>query len=406
MDPFRHIGELIKDRWSAACFDEESFAAIACEVLAAELPAHRIALDDVLGWVLTARSLPPQVDFPFGQPITVFHDPRFYIDVLTWVDSTTSIHEHGFSGAFGVLLGSSLHARYAFHREHRYCEHLFQGRTELIELELLRAGDVRPIHPGARSAHALFHLDRPSVSVVVRNHKTTSAPVQLCYLRSGIAYNPFHTDIESQRLIRTLHILHDIKHPDLLRKARAAIAERDTFTAFKISEFLARTLRHDEYLAFLSELPATHGDLLRAIASHADDVRRENNLTRRRRAIRSEPHRYLVALLLNLRGPADILAMVKARVPDADPVDTVMRWVTELAAEPPSQPDEPNAIGIALDELALDAMRAMLHGASDSQVIEALAAEYEGIDAMAAELGELLAAFRASVFFAPLFHRP
>jgi len=98
--------------------------------------------------------------------------------------------------------------------------------------------------------------------------------------------------------------------------------------------------------------------------------------------------------------------MVKARVPDADPVDTVMRWVTELAAEPPSQPDEPNAIGIALDELALDAMRAMLHGASDSQVIEALAAEYEGIDAMAAELGELLAAFRASVFFAPLFHRP
>ena len=52
-------------------------------------------------------------------------------------------------------------------------------------------------------SRVLFHLDRPSVSIVVRNHKTTRAPIQLCYLRSGIAYNPFHTDIESQRLIRT-----------------------------------------------------------------------------------------------------------------------------------------------------------------------------------------------------------
>jgi hypothetical protein len=405
VEPFFRIGDLIKERWRSTCFDEEGFADIATDVLGRELPALGVTLDDVLDWVHASRRLPTQIEFQFGQPITVFHDPRFYIDVLTWVDSTTNIHEHGFSGAFGVLHGSSLHARHAFDVERRYCEHLFQGRTTLTELEVLRAGDVRPIYAGARSAHALFHLDRPSLSVVVRNPKTTIAPIQLCYLRSGLAYNPFHTDVESQRLVRTLEIMNDIEHPGLLARARAMIDERDPFTAFKIAAFLARKLPHHEFVAFLGGAPFRHAELFRAIAENAADMRRETNLINRRRAIKNEDHRYLVALLLNLRDPADILALVKARVPGADPVDTVMRWVGELAAAPAIEPGEPNAIGIALDELALGAMRSMLGGASDDQVIAALADEYDGIDELRGELRELCAAFRASVFFAPLFHQ-
>jgi len=403
MEVFGAIGAVIKDRWRASGFDEEAFADIATDVLAREIPRGGVALDDVVTWVHGCRTLPTQIDHPFGQPITVFHDPRFYIDVLTWVDGTTSIHEHGFSGAFGVLVGSSLHASYAFHRTRRYCEHLFAGRTELTGRELLKVGDVRPIHAGPRSAHALFHLERPSVSVVVRNPRTTTAPIQLTYLRSGIAYNPFHVDIECQRLVRTLEIMHELEHPLLLARARALIDDRDPFTAWKLAELLARKLKHDDYVAFLAAAPFRHAELFAAIAANAADTRRELNLVSRRRAIRSEPHRFLVALLLNLHDPADILRLVKARVPRADPIDTVMRWVVELAGEPPTEPGEPNAIGIALDELALTTMRSLLGGAGDEQVLEALAAEYDGVDDVRAALLELCAAFRRSIFFAPLF---
>ncbi|MFN2514442.1 MAG: hypothetical protein ABR568_23900, partial [Pyrinomonadaceae bacterium] len=58
----------------------------------------------------TAASLPHQYDVEgrFGNPpITLFAGPRFHIDVYYWLDGTTSIHQHSFTGAFQVLLGSS-----------------------------------------------------------------------------------------------------------------------------------------------------------------------------------------------------------------------------------------------------------------------------------------------------------
>jgi hypothetical protein len=401
---FGSIGADIKCRWRASDFDEAAFTDIATETLAGRLRSSWMSLDDVLSWVQGSASLPTQVDYPFGDPITVFHDPRFYIDVLTWIDGTTSIHEHAFSGAFGVLQGSSLHARYTFHPERRYSEQLLLGRTERIDAELLTAEDVRPIWAGARSAHALFHLERPSVSIVIRTPKTaTIPPVQLEYLRSGIAYHPFYRDVECARMIRSLEIMRELKHPNLLRAARALVDERDAVTAFSIAEHLALKLSPDDYQGFLAEGGFRHRELFELIAAHAADARRERTLIARRRAVHAESHRFLLALLLNLNGLSEIKRMVERYAPGPDPGDTVMRWVSELAAEPATEPNEPNAIGVALDEAGLGIMRLLLDGNTDDAVLGALSAEYEGVNELQAELRELCAAFRSSVLFSPLF---
>lgn len=401
---FRGLGADIKGRWRASDFDEAEFTEIATAALAGRLRSSWVSLDDVLRWVQGAVSLPAQVDHPFGDPITVFHDPRFYIDVLTWIDGTTSIHEHAFSGAFGVLQGSSLHARYTFHAERRYSEQLLLGRTARVDSELLVAGEVRPIWAGARSAHALFHLDRPSVSIVVRTPKTAVVPlVQLEYLRSGIAYHPFYRDLESARLIRSLEIMRELGHPDLARAARTLVDERDAVTAFSIAEHLAHKWSHDAYQAFLAEGGFRHRELFEAIAAHAADARRERNLIGRRRAVRAGSHRFLLALLLNLNGLSEIKRMVERYAPGPDPAETLMRWIAELAAEPATEPGEPNAIGVALDPCALDVMRALLDGHTDDGVLRALAGAYEGVDELQGELRELCAAFRTSILFSPLF---
>jgi hypothetical protein len=80
-------------------------------LLAADLPA-KIDTWDPIRWVHVTtdftRQMDPQASFG-DPPITLFVGPRFYIDVYYWLDSTTAIHEHGFSGAFQVLHGASVH---------------------------------------------------------------------------------------------------------------------------------------------------------------------------------------------------------------------------------------------------------------------------------------------------------
>lgn len=395
---FDGLGADIKGRWRAAAFDEAAFPEIAAEALAGHLRSSRVSLDDVLTWVQGAARLPAQVDNAFGDPITVFHDPRFYIDVLTWIDGTTSIHEHAFSGAFGVLQGSSLHARYAFHPERRYSEQLMLGRTERVAVELLRAGDVRPIWAGARSAHALFHLDRPSLSVVVRTPRTVLVPpLQRVYRRSGIAYNPHHGDIERARLVRSLDLMRELGRPDMLQRARGLIDGRDAVTAFEIADYLAQKLSHDEVQAFLSEGGFRHRELFDALAADAAAGRREHGLKQRRRAVHAGSHRFLLALLLNLDGRDEIKRMVEIYAPGRDPVATLMAWITELVATPAIDPGEPNAIGIALDAVALRVVRCLLDGRTDLRDL----AGTPGAVAGEATLLAWCAAVRSSIF-APL----
>jgi hypothetical protein len=398
---FDGIGADLKGRWRAAAFDEAAFTEFAAETLASHLRSIEVSLDDVLTWVQGAACLPTQVDHSFGDPITVFHDPRFYIDVLTWIDGTTSIHEHAFSGAFGVLQGASLHARYAFHPELRYSEQLALGRTERIAVELLRAGDVRPIWAGARSAHALFHLDRPSLSVVVRTPRTVIVPpVQRVYRRSGIAHNPHHGDIERARLVRSLDLMRELGHPDMLHRARRLIDARDPVTAFGIADYLAQKLSHGEYQAFLGEGGFRHRELFDALAADAADSRREHSLKQRRHAVHAGSHRFLLALLLNLDGLDEIKRMVEVYAPGRDPAAALMTWIAELVATPAIDPGEPNAIGLALDAVALRVVRCLLDGRTDREVLRDLAGEPGAVPDEAAVLARC-AAVRSSIF-APL----
>jgi hypothetical protein len=403
MQPFTTIGQTIKERWQAQAYDEQAFPEIAADVLRTGLPVGTIDLDDVLTWVQTNPALVTQVEHEFGKPITVHHDGRFYIDVLTWIDGTTEIHEHGFAGAFTVLRGSSLHSRYAFHREQRLSERLYLGSVELLEVERLEVGDVRPIYPGARSAHALFHLDRPSLSVVVRTLRDTTTGVQLCYQRAGLAFDPFHKETESERLLRSLTIMRMIDHPELVARTRELADRQDPFTAFKIARHLSRIAPRETYLALLEQPPPRHRALYGRLLAAADEERRERNIVARRHAVRREPHRFFLALLLNLRGRDEILQMVATRYPERDPIDTVMAWVEELAAEPAVDGGEPNAIGIELDELSLLLMRRLLEGLADDEAIDRLAEAYDGVEESRGDLRALCAAFRESILFARLF---
>jgi len=134
-------------------------------------------------------------DSCFGQPSLLLHrGHRFAIEVLFWLDGTNVIHQHLFSGAFHVLQGSSVHSRFEFRAGSRVNSGMWLGDVVLTGVELLRRGDTRPIRAGSAGIHSLFHLDRPSVTLLVRTLNEADRQPQLAFVRPFLAFDPFLKD--------------------------------------------------------------------------------------------------------------------------------------------------------------------------------------------------------------------
>src|SRR5438128_9880383 len=157
---FQDLGALVEQRWRDEDYSEERCPAIAELALLEATPDTRIDPWDVIRWVNTTAELPEQQDMAgaFGNPpITLFNGPRFYVDIYYWLDGTTTIHQHAFSGAFQVLLGSSIHSSYTFREDKVISEHFSVGELALNGVELLKQRDVRTIKAGRQFIHSLFH---------------------------------------------------------------------------------------------------------------------------------------------------------------------------------------------------------------------------------------------------------
>ncbi|MGH7268811.1 MAG: hypothetical protein ACREJ3_00130, partial [Polyangiaceae bacterium] len=297
----------------------------------------------------------------------------FYIDVLFWVDGTTAIHQHGFSGAFHVMAGASLQSTYRFAQRRRYSEHLMTGDLDLLGVELLTKGDVRPIASGRALVHSLFHLDRPSVSVVVRTPSDVLAGPQYSYSRAGIAFDPFTKTESTERKIQTLDLLRALDSPEFEPLARATVRSADAFSAFQILTHLRTRIEpHEKYIALLESVRPAHAELIDRIAAHADEERRDGYIILRRKLVKQPEHRFFLALLLNLPDRAHILDMVRRAFPERPPVDTVLAWLAEIEkidavhawVTEMAKGQATPILDVRLDARALAALRRILEGDS------------------------------------------
>lgn len=86
-----------------------------------------------------------------------------------------------------------------------------------LQRAVLRHVDTREIREGARAIHSLFHLDQPTVTIVVR---TIAGPgeAQYNFHKPGLAHNPFFRSIRATRLVESLRFLHELRHPELVEE--------------------------------------------------------------------------------------------------------------------------------------------------------------------------------------------
>lgn len=397
---FDQLGDEIAQTWSRFDFAPGLLPELAGNALAQSRPCDHVRYQDILAFVATARNLPVQANphSGFGQPpATVYWHPQFYIDVLFWTTGTTSVHQHGFWGSFAVLEGSSVHSQYTFHARDRVDATGTLGDLVLDDVGILVRGDVRPIVAGPEFIHAVFHLDMPSVTVVVR---TPTTGERVDYFRPHLALDASaHEDPVRRRRLQALDLLERLGGEQYEKVAIEALADADLCTTFQILS-RARARRGSapsSWARCMAAASSRHGARAHALIPVLEEAERTVILTTRRQKVTNRDHRFLLALLLNLTDRASILAMINQRYPHCAPRDKVMAWVDELS--------ETDTIGLEMDELNRLVFGHLLDGCSPAEVLTRLSEQYcpEDIESQRTTLDDHIELIRSSPIFRTLF---
>lgn len=329
---FDALGRTILERWKRADFSLAQFPQIAQMALDENPPAGRIDLAKLVREFLLSDEQPPQTDSDFGEPeLVAYSHPRFYIQLLFWTDGTTAIHQHEFSGAFHVMHGSSIHAHYEFDNEHAITPYLRIGNLRMKEMELLEAGRTVPIASGSKTIHSLFHLDTPSVTVVVRTQHDPGTGPQLNYLPPGIAIDPHFSDKLMMRRKQVLDVLEQVEDAGYAGLVRQMVSELDFERGFSILFHCMQYLQQlGQWEPVLRTFEKKHRSRAASVGSTLKESVRRSTIRSLRGTIVEPEHRFFLALLMNAPTRKDLLALVAHRFADEKPAATVLRWASEL----------------------------------------------------------------------------
>jgi hypothetical protein len=334
------------ERWREQNFSLEVFPELSRTAINEAPPSENIDIEELIHEFLLNDDQPFQSESSFGQPeLIAFNDTRFYIQILFWLEGTTEIHQHEFSGAFHVMGGSSVHSEFDFVGARSVTPHIRTGDLRVKRIELLETGRTVPITSGRDCIHSLFHLDTPSITVVIRTHHDPGTGPQYNDLPPHIAINPLHADSLTARRKQLLDVMETIDDPDYGAHVNEMMGSLDFERGFNI---LRHTMPHLKELNEWDEVLATfqnkHGELALGVPGTLAECLRRETISQMRHFIVNPEHRFFLALLINVQNRADILALVARRFPGSSPIDTILGWAEELV--------EPNDFGITLLDAA------------------------------------------------------
>jgi len=396
MNPyFEKLGRTVLERWREQNFSLEVFPELARSAIDESPPSQEVDLEELIHEFLGNDEQPFQSQSGFGQPeLVAFNDQRFYIQILFWLEGTTDIHQHEFSGAFHVMHGSSLHAEFDFENARSVTPHLRIGDLRMKQIELLETGRTVPITSGRDCIHSLFHLDTPSVTVVVRTHHDPGTGPQYNYLPPHLAIDPLHADALTMRRKQLLGVLETLDDPNYATFVGEMIESLDFERGFSILHHTMERLQDlDAWEPILDAFQEKHGELAIEIPATLAESMRRDTITRMRYQIEDPDHRFFLALLMNVPSREDIFAFIEARFPDQPPIETILGWAEELI--------EPTDFGITLLDAAFPEMENVPSERQSVLLIDALREALEGKSAsveMTEEHSGIHEALKASCF--------
>jgi hypothetical protein len=333
----RELGTRIDGEYRRAGYDEACFAEIAETALAsAELPEDQ-DLARVLDWITPPLASEQRAGDNFSDLSVVVHrSDAFFIQALFWVNASTTIHQHAFSGAFRVFSGASIHSRYHFEEQRRLTSRLRVGRCALESVELLAKGSVRRIYSGSGLTHALYHLERPTISIVARTYFEPWSAPQLALFPPRIAIDLGSLEQPWRSVERLLRVMRASEYEGLgnfLNERVARLPPDAVFFCFPT----VRTIGAARGLmpAFLQHVDAAHPGLSDLLLEYDETFQARDQGVLLRRGVSDPALRTFVAALINAPNQEALLNLLAALRPDRQPFEYAAESLLALASSAP-----------------------------------------------------------------------
>jgi len=295
------------------------------------------------------------------------------------------------------------------------------GEIELDHCELLKVGDVRKILPGRDFIHSLFHLDQPSATIVVRTHRSPLNLPQFDYRKPFLAMDPFFSEPNLTKKMQAITMMLRAKHADADKLLFEMLETADFQTTFTILGSTRGLLRshgiqqlfnveqtEDRFGKAVEVARKRHGALADTILTIFEKQDKLNEITNRRNYITEPEHRFFMALLMNVDDKKRIFSLIKERFPDAEPIDKILDWTTELAQTKVVGMNVPNALGIPnFDDFDSFILEDMLKGLSDEEIQKNLQTEApeQSPEELTKDVTARIEKIRGSVVLKPLLEQ-
>jgi hypothetical protein len=391
MEIINELGNHVEKIWREKNYNEELFPAIAAEALREFDVPNKLSVWEIAEWTLNQIELPKQQDLParFSDlPITIARFPRFHIDVYYWYDGVTAIHQHSFCGAFQVFEGSSLHSNYEFEVEEKLNFFSEIGKIKLNQVQLLKKGDVREIADGKRFIHSLFHLDQPSVTLIVRTVRTPLSYPQFSYRKPDLAIDPYFEDPNVVKKVQVAVMLIRMQREDADKQIADLLRNSDLLVCYHIlvnvrpylaGNQLEKTFRisQNRFTNLIGVVQERHGKSAESLPQIFAEEQKVEEIAGRRSLITDAEHRFFLALLMNLDDKEQIFKMINERFPDADAIEKILDWTFNLSNTKIIGSNLSNALGIEnFDDQDSMALEFGLKNLSDAEIKEVLTKDY------------------------------
>lgn len=333
MEYFDRLGRTLEDAWSARDRDEDVFPDLARAALSA-IPPRELDVDALIDAVLDPHATAWRQLAPlgaFGQPgVTAYYGRGFVIDVYFWTHSLSAIHDHPFRGAFAIVKGESVHARYAWEERERLGPRARVGRLTLEELALVPEGTIERFGmPGDPLVHALLHVPVPSVSMVVRTIRTQS---YFRYFPPGVAIAMEEPDDVIGRPLAMLDALRASGDPRYHDRLARFLAHADFETTFRACSRMWSAAGDDERARVLSIARERHGARAEHIAPALETALRAHEADEIRAQLRDPDDRFLATALVLATTRAQLLALIAQR--HADPIARLRTFFDAILPSP------------------------------------------------------------------------
>jgi hypothetical protein len=334
LHPYRALGERIERQWRNLQYRHTLFPEIAARALSDVQLDDELDFDQLTAWALDARTPPQDAGPTFADlSLCVYEAPYFVIQILLWNEGVADIHQHGFSGAFRVLAGASVHATYALPLRREVNELMRIVDVESQRVELLDAGDVRAIWAGAGLTHGVFHLDVPTLSVVVRTRSEPWHGPQYLVLPPHLALAGFalEQDPRAAFLCKCVRAMHQMRHPHLADVLIARLRELDFPRVCQVVR-KCHGVVGSHLPRVVAAMRETHGELAQHLIELVEELERVETIKAFRVRSDDPDHRFFLAALLYCDSRAALERLAAARYPAEHDVSTLC---ASLGAELP-----------------------------------------------------------------------